>query len=349
MQAWARGVVHRLRRQGLPAEVREVEDGDAARVLFVREWAEGRETACLALDVDARGLRAGLELPPARVAAVREQVADPARALELSTALAALPEQFTLGMAGEDASAPPRPCTTERTMDDLRLLLETLERDPAVLWIGWSVPRDVALEHSALLDEQLEDAIVALVEVFALLAGDAGSEGAGARGAGGRATGRRRGTARDDDREPKKDRKKAATRSSRQRDRSAHARDREQDRDREREAEGEPEPDPLREAAPFRHLAHRAANGEGRGPRAVLRRRPVKAAAIARGARVSVLKGPFAGKTGVVQEVDGKGGARVMLGLLAVRIDVKNLVSAAEGRGRPRLSSSHRKPLPARS
>jgi len=68
-----------------------------------------------------------------------------------------------------------------------------------------------------------------------------------------------------------------------------------------------------------------------------------------RGARVSVLKGPFAGKVGVVQELDGKGGARVMLGLLAVRLDVKNLVSEAAGRGRPRLSSSHRKPLPARS
>jgi len=68
-----------------------------------------------------------------------------------------------------------------------------------------------------------------------------------------------------------------------------------------------------------------------------------------RGARVSVLKGPFAGKVGVVQELDGKGGARVMLGLLPVRLDLKNLVSAAEGRGRPRLSSSHRKPLPARS
>jgi transcription antitermination factor NusG len=76
---------------------------------------------------------------------------------------------------------------------------------------------------------------------------------------------------------------------------------------------------------------------------------PVEPSPFERGARVSVLKGAFAGKVGVVQELDGKGGARVMLGLLAVRLDVKNLVSAAEGRGRPRLSSSHRKPLPARS
>jgi transcription antitermination factor NusG len=68
-----------------------------------------------------------------------------------------------------------------------------------------------------------------------------------------------------------------------------------------------------------------------------------------RGARVSVLKGPFAGKVGIFQELDGKGGAHVTLGLLAVRLDVKNLVLATVGRARPRLSSSHRKPLPARS
>ena len=72
-------------------------------------------------------------------------------------------------------------------------------------------------------------------------------------------------------------------------------------------------------------------------------------APVDKGARVRVLEGPFAGKVGVVQELDGKGGARVMLGLLAVRLDVKDLVACAEGRERPLLSSSHRKPVPARS
>jgi transcription antitermination factor NusG len=67
-------------------------------------------------------------------------------------------------------------------------------------------------------------------------------------------------------------------------------------------------------------------------------------APVVEGARVRVLEGPFAGKVGVVQELDGQGGARVMLGLLAVRLEVKDLV--AEGRGRPLLSSSHRKPAP---
>jgi KOW motif-containing protein len=64
-----------------------------------------------------------------------------------------------------------------------------------------------------------------------------------------------------------------------------------------------------------------------------------------RGAKVRVLAGPFAGKVGVVKEVDATSGrAQVMLGLLATRIDVKDL-SASTGGVRPTLSSSHRKPL----
>ncbi len=62
-----------------------------------------------------------------------------------------------------------------------------------------------------------------------------------------------------------------------------------------------------------------------------------------------VLEGPFSGKVGVIHELDGEGGARVMLGLLAVRLAVKDLAPCVEGRARPILSSSHRKPMPVRS
>jgi hypothetical protein len=62
-----------------------------------------------------------------------------------------------------------------------------------------------------------------------------------------------------------------------------------------------------------------------------------------------VLKGPFSGKVGLVSELDGKGGARVMLGLLAVRLNVENLMAMVEGGRRPVLSTSHRKPAPVRS
>jgi hypothetical protein len=51
----------------------------------------------------------------------------------------------------------------------------------------------------------------------------------------------------------------------------------------------------------------------------------------------------------VVYDLDGKGAARVMLGLLATRLDLKDLIATAEGRDRPPLASSHRKPVPVRS
>lgn len=68
-------------------------------------------------------------------------------------------------------------------------------------------------------------------------------------------------------------------------------------------------------------------------------------AVVERGSRVQVLEGPFVGKVGVVQELDGKGGARVMLGLLAAHLDVK-ILAVASGK-RPVLGSSHRRPIMA--
>lgn len=65
---------------------------------------------------------------------------------------------------------------------------------------------------------------------------------------------------------------------------------------------------------------------------------------IKRGTRVRALAGPFAGQAGVVQELDGKGVARVLFGLLAARVAVRDLALAQTAGGRPRMSSSHRKP-----
>jgi transcription antitermination factor NusG len=65
---------------------------------------------------------------------------------------------------------------------------------------------------------------------------------------------------------------------------------------------------------------------------------------IEKGVKVRVLSGPFADKVGVVGELDGRGAARVLLGLLSTRIEVANLEMVVEGRERPALQSSHRKP-----
>jgi len=80
--------------------------------------------------------------------------------------------------------------------------------------------------------------------------------------------------------------------------------------------------------------------------------RPAKAevhSGIELGVRVRIVEGPFSGKVGVVQELDAKGGARVMLGLLAVRFELEHLTLQAERGVRPVLGTSHRKRTPTRS
>ena len=60
------------------------------------------------------------------------------------------------------------------------------------------------------------------------------------------------------------------------------------------------------------------------------------------GAKVRVLGGPFAGRVGVISELDGKGGARVTLGLLSARVLLENL-RPTRADTRPSLKSSHRR------
>lgn len=72
---------------------------------------------------------------------------------------------------------------------------------------------------------------------------------------------------------------------------------------------------------------------------------PAPKSLIDRGAHVRALAGPFAGQAGVVQELDGKGAARVLFGALVARVELRDLtVKSKKPGGRPVLSSSHRKP-----
>ena len=48
---------------------------------------------------------------------------------------------------------------------------------------------------------------------------------------------------------------------------------------------------------------------------------------------------------GLVSELDGRGAARVLLGLLSTRLDLGDLQPVLEGRDRPSLQSSHRRPV----
>jgi hypothetical protein len=61
------------------------------------------------------------------------------------------------------------------------------------------------------------------------------------------------------------------------------------------------------------------------------------------GVKVRVLGGPFAGRVGIISELDGKGGARVGFGLLSARVLLENLRLARDVE-RPALRSSHHRP-----
>jgi transcription antitermination factor NusG len=333
MEAWGRTALTRLREldDELGSSVLDV--GDERCLVFARPaTAQLVMRASLALRIDALGVRASLELPAARAPGVRARLTDPARALEVTAALQALPEQFAIGVDGDKGGLQAPRCTT----DGLRQLLDRVERSQRALRIDWHVPRQVAARHAAILEEELEDAVVALGEVLVLLADevDGGSAGVGTQRRP-RRRGRRHVRDVDDDRG--------------QDGRRVRALGRERERDAEMDTEPELPPGADTLAPPLQGVA-----GPGPALRAGLRRRASVPrvdlrAQIKRGARVRVLEGPFSGKVGVVQDLDGKGGARVLLGLFAVHVGVKDLAASFEGRKRPLLATSHRKLPPVRS
>jgi hypothetical protein len=283
---WARAVAARLAGLGLAVELAGAEDrgADGHGVRFSRDAAaraalerdadaaRGFSTATaghafLALRVDAAGVEICFSLPDdARIDRVnfRARLADPPAAAEFVAALEALPDEFTIGVdARSDA-----PCSTAAPG-----LLERLIGDGrGAIWIGWRVARDTAVEHAELLDEQLEDALVALAPIYRLVA-----------------------WARDND---------------------------------------------LVGLAPS--LTRSVAWLRARGPAGPSRS---TGGSVEKGGRVRVRRGPFADKVGTVSELDGRGAARVMLGLLSSRFDLAELEPIVEGKDRPTFQSSHRRPL----
>ena len=413
MLAWAPAVVARLAELGVEVEVTgsdehpNVRNGrrvDCQRVLFWRDAAARSELerlidqkrslaaslgdpaphknhAYLALKVDSALVEVSIEVHAEAwvdLRNLRARLADPSLALELTSALETLPEQFAIGLAvscgprregAQDVSSESvRAQAQLASADEIRTLVDRCEREKSALWLGWSVPRDVAIAHSELLDEQLQDAIVALGPVFKQLAWAPDNdllvvdrEWDAARAARARA-------------HEEAERDKAEWEARREGERRVRTRD--------RDGASRPSPDSARSPRESRGAQRAEERGHGealdataaspplerdRAPAAALEARaPLKkpplrkvarraftsvdaSAAVDKGTRVEVLAGPFIGKVGVVQELDGRGGARVMLGLLAMRLEVKDLIVTVESRDRPVLASSHRKPMPARS
>lgn len=237
MAAWGHRVAPRLSALGIAVDVEVREEGDRD-VLYLRPRGDD---ASFLLAVATKGLEVGLELGPVRLEGVSEQ--------HLLASFESLPDPLRVRVE-DDELAP----------GEVELGALVSGRT----WIGWSVPRAVAIEHSELLDDQLEDTIAALGGVLAVVS-------------------------------PRE-----------------------------------------RAVPPPRLSTPRLTSSTSKRP---------QTAGLERGARVQVLHGPFAGKVGVVREVDGPV-AHIALGLLAARVATKDLAAAVQRRT---LGSSHRRPTPRRS
>ncbi|HEY2514169.1 MAG TPA: KOW motif-containing protein [Polyangiaceae bacterium] len=385
MLGWAKGVVTRLAEIEVPVEVTGSDEHpslrngrrvDCQRVFFWRDAAARAEIerlidhkrslaatlgdpaphqrhAYLGLRIDAQKVEVSVELHAdawVDLRNLRALLADPARILELTSALDALPDQFTVGLSDAPAERNPAAGTSS---DTIRSLSARAEQEGKSLWIGWTIPRDVAVTHSEVLDDQLEDAIVALGPIQKLIAWapdndliDLQSEVEAAKADRARV-------------HEEAERDRAAWQAKRERvEQEERARGRERHERAKEVREAEPTPPPPAVGAEPKEPSERPRPRlRPETPRAVPRVLARRASVtevdptlpIEKGTRVQVLAGPFRGKVGVVQELDGRGAARVMLGLLATRVDVKELIAAAEGKDRPALATSHRKPIGARS
>ncbi|MDI1477436.1 hypothetical protein [Polyangium sp. y55x31] len=428
--AWARGVITRLADLGITVDVHGSDEHPTLRnkkrvecqwVFFWRDAAAREELerlldagrsisaaiddpspygrhAFLALRIDSHSVEVCFAVHPeakvdidnlrARLAAkdVADGAAPTALAAELTAALRALPEQFAVGVGADRVAA------SAATPEAIEAMLERAAEGQVPLWIGWAVAREVALEHAEILDEQLEDALLALAPIYTLVAWsrqndhialDRRLEGiererarthaevsaqtekwqaeqAAARErslaeakARGEAEGPRASSlpfghgARPGHGAPRRPSLdtlfKPGSKAEGDRDRDRRG-GRPQEakasqapaapREREREREHTPAPSRVTPAPTAPTPAPAAASSTSAAPPATMEK----------GARVRVLSGPFVDKIGVVGELDGRGGARVLLGLLSTRIEVTDLALVPEGRERPAIQSSHRRP-----
>jgi transcription antitermination factor NusG len=381
IEGWAQDVLPRLAQLGIGAEVVVPDEVDqhlssrapraiAQRVIFVRDsFARAsvprvepeldplRSHAYLALTIDSVHVEVSLEICPEAAADVknlRARITDPTRLLELTTLFQTLPDEFSIGVIG----VPYFPRAQCANADDIRALLDDSDRNRRALWIGWSVKREIALAHSSELDEQLADAIVALAHAYKLIAwapdNDLAFAGRKAGWRAGRARVEERRELRREERRKRRSVQKKPVRiegSRREREDARRAVSEDRDGPTSRRTDADAAKDADQEQASRATPARRPilpTTLRARGARPALVTEVDPKAPIEKGTRVRVLSGPFANKTGVVQELDGTGRARVRLGLLAATLEIRDLVASTEG-ARPMLGSSHRRPRTTRS
>ncbi len=316
LASFARAAVLRIRSEGFGASV-EVR---ASGIRFVRDGA-APDALQLVLEVDSVGIEVSMRVPSAPATAkdfrnLRECARIPEPLLQLTSLLEGLPEPFAMGPSGEAT-----PIAAPVSPDSVRAMLLRCETSGVPFWVGWSVPRDVAEKHADILDEELEDAVLALVPVARFISWDEDNDYLA----------------------PERPRMRVVEADGDDEDDSPRQRQRD-DLDHDEFEDEPPEPSvPL-----FLPLVpHHKTSPPHELPRRFLRRAALvtevdPSVPVEKGTRVRVLAGPFLGKVGVVQALDGRGRARVILGLLATTLAVTDLIAARESDRKP-LGSSHRR------
>jgi len=403
---WARGVVARLAALGLAVDahgsdehpsLRNKKHVDCQWVFFSRDATardelehlldRGRSIsdvidapspydrhAFLALRLDPHAVEVCFGVPSeARVdldnlrARLDASAGDGVIAAELIQALVALPDEFTFGAGG--VGLPERCPSRAASPEALRDLVARSSAEPIPLWVGWRVARETALSHAEILDEQLEDALVALAPIYRLVAWSRENDRI--------ALDRRLEGA---EQERARAHAEAYAETERWRVEQEESRRRSQEQALARADESRrppPSSSPRRPSlatlfsgknAPSPPSSQRPRHepaASGPAPRAdvILPEAPPAPAAIPelatlaaspsrlgstaieKGAKVRVRSGPFVDKIGVIGELDSRGGARVLLGLLSTRLELHDLELAVEPRERPAMQSSHRRPV----
>jgi hypothetical protein len=419
--AWGRDVAVRLAEIGIPVDMHASDEHPSLRnkkrvecqwVFFWRDQAareeldrllyQGRSIsaeiddpspytrhAFLAFRIDASTVDVCFAVHPdakvdidnlrARLATADGESSGGTLAAELVRALRALPEEFAVGVRPEDRIAGSA-ATPEAILD----MLARAAAGQTPLWIGWSIPRETAIAHSELLDEQLGDAIVALAPIYKLVAWSRENDHIALdRRIEGLEQEKARTHAEAVERSEKWQAEQAAARERSRMEakpraifeeaprrpaapfRGQGAQIRKPSLDTlfkpqqppdggRKSAPPQPQREPRAEAAldtplgPVDHAGKGSPDDAGSGAlQASTGGTQTSSGVIEKGARVRVRTGAFADKVGIVGELDGRGGARVLLGLLSTRLDVGDLEAVPEGRERPAIQSSHRKPLPA--
>ena len=152
--SWGRGVARALERLGGAFSAEPTDRGVELR-------AAGLEGARVELSIDRKHLDLSLELRDVALDAFSS-------ALQRDGTLrwlAALPEQFFVRRASQDLRA----STADRAA--LQHAIDHARQERSPLRIGWRVPRNLVLSHASVLDEQLLDALRALVLVEGAIAG----------------------------------------------------------------------------------------------------------------------------------------------------------------------------------